>query len=360
MTSLLQYSQGKFSTGDTTTSEEELDEPNFLSLTGVKHYHIGLPTPGQALPEQADMLLRLNEACNVIHNACDFDDSDCEDVPEASTVEISRNQRAFFSKKSNVLVHCSIESRAALVMCAYLMYGKSMSPKNAYSKLEAALPLFNATKSFLDQLEIFHACGCAPSRDDPLISAWIAAGCKGGVPDARRVRSGSSPRTLTRQALPLQQQPTSTLNRPPLSPQCPVFSEEPDSDSDDGEVLRRKIGTPARCGSFAAHMAVRPSFGQYTPSQLSSGVGSKNVSRKPSGSSGPNTQTHIPGAEYQQPSSSARSTAGRRSTNSDIDVDRLLSRVAGVGRPDFKLDVEAFRGTLRGLGLRGGNDAEHR
>lgn len=115
-------------------SEEELDEPNFLSLSGVKHYHIGL-TAGLALPEQADMLLRLNEACGVIDSACGLEDSDCDDVSEASSAELSRDQRAS-SKRSNVLVHCSTESRAALVMCAYLMYGKSLSPKNAYNKLE--------------------------------------------------------------------------------------------------------------------------------------------------------------------------------------------------------------------------------
>ena len=44
-----------------------------------------------------------------------------------------------------------------------------------------------------------------------------------------------------------------------------------------------------------------------------------------------------------------------RGTNSHVDVDKLLRRVAGVGRPDFQLDVEAFRGTLRDLGLRTGN-----
>jgi len=304
------------------------------------------------------MLLRLNEACSVIDSACDLEDSDCDDVPEASNSEISRNQRALSPKKSNVLLHCSTESRAALVMCAYLMYGKSLSPKNAYSKLEKALPLFNATKSFLDQLELFHACGCAPSRDDPLISAWIAAGCKGGVPDVRRARSGSTSKTLARQAaLSQQQSHPSASHRPPLSPQSPL-SEELDSDSDDGEVLRKKIGTPARCGSFAAHMGARPSFGQYTPSQLSSTVGSRNTSRSPSGSSAPNSNLGSGGQSTSSSIPSSTSTT-RRGTNNDMDVDALLKRVAGVGRPDFQLDVEAFRGTLRGLGLRAGGKTDH-
>lgn len=136
MTSLHQPTQEKISVDDATSSEEEVDEPNFLTLTGVKHYHIGLPTAGQGIPEQADMLLRLNEACNVIDSACDLEDSDCDDAPEASNVEVSRDQRATSPKKSNILLHCSTESRGALVMCAYLMYGKSLSPKNAYSKLE--------------------------------------------------------------------------------------------------------------------------------------------------------------------------------------------------------------------------------
>lgn len=74
MTSLHQPTQEKLSVDDGTSSEEEVDEPNFLTLTGVKHYHIGLPTAGQGIPEQADMLLRLNEACNVIDNACDLED----------------------------------------------------------------------------------------------------------------------------------------------------------------------------------------------------------------------------------------------------------------------------------------------
>ncbi|KLO18102.1 hypothetical protein SCHPADRAFT_867237 [Schizopora paradoxa] len=365
VTSFDQSNQGKYTVDEGASSEEELDEPNFLSLTGVKHYHIGLPTGGQTVPEQADMLLRLNEACSVIDCACDLEDSDCDDLPEVSNDEPSRIQRSTSPKKSNVLVHCSTESRAALVMCAYLMYGQSLSPKNAYSKLETALPLFNATKSFLDQLELFYACDCAPSRDDPLINAWIAAGCK-GVPDARRARSGStSSRALARQAaLAAQQQqsPTSPSSSQQQHQQWqrPLFSgeEDCDSDSDDGEVLRRKIGTPARCGSFAAHMATRPSFGQYTPSQLSSNAASRTSSRRPSVSSAfASLQMTALGNSAQPPGSSVPRSTGpiRRGTNSDVDVDKLLRRVAGVGRPDFQLDVEAFRGTLRDLGLRTGN-----
>lgn len=41
--------------------------------------------------------------------------------------------------------------------------------------------------------------------------------------------------------------------------------------------------------------------------------------------------------------------AGTSSSAGAVDVEALLQRCAGVGDPGFAFDVEAFRGTLRGI-----------
>lgn len=95
--------------------------------------------------------------------------------------------------------------------------------------------------------------------------------------------------------------------------------------------LRRKIGTPARCGSFSI-----PGPGLSSSSSLSA--------TKPSSSSSSTKTAHV-------------NTGGRASGNVDDDweIDALLARCAGVGDPGFVFDVEAFRSALRGISVSAGN-----
>jgi len=62
------------------------------------------------------------------------------------------------SVKNNglVLVHCSIESRACLAVCAYLMSGGS-SYEQAFCVIQNVLPLFNPTTIFFHNLKRFQA-----------------------------------------------------------------------------------------------------------------------------------------------------------------------------------------------------------
>lgn len=104
---------------------------------------------------------------------------------------------------------------------------------------------------------------------------------------------------------------------------------ESDAEGEDGRGgerdLRRKIGTPARCGSFSI-----PGLGLSSSSSLSA--------TKPSSSTSSTKTAHV-------------NTGGRASGNVDDDweIDALLARCAGVGDPGFVFDVEAFRSALRGI-----------
>ncbi|KAF8806013.1 phosphatases II [Phlegmacium glaucopus] len=93
--------------------------------TSVIHHHVNLNTQS---PEA--LLLALPGICDYI----------CDSV---------RNDGV-------VLVHCRIESRACTAVCAYLMSGGS-SHEQAFRVIQNILPLFNPTKIFLRNLEIFQA-----------------------------------------------------------------------------------------------------------------------------------------------------------------------------------------------------------
>lgn len=97
--------------------------------------------------------------------------------------------------------------------------------------------------------------------------------------------------------------------------------------------LRRKIGTPARCGSFSV------------PNSSSSSSAVKSSS---SGKA-PHVNAAIPGGA--RDSTPASGNEG----NVDDDIDALLTRCAGVGDPGFVFDVEAFRSALRGISVSVGN-----
>jgi len=217
-------------------------------------------------------------------------------------------------RKSYVLVHCSTESRAALVACTYLMFANRMTPAQAFGELEKALPLFNATRTFLAQLELFYSCDCAPTMTDPRVHEWLE-----GNPTGRR-----SSQTLHATGH--------------CSKNCSGAESECES-----EMLRRKIHTPARCDSFATPSpGSRPSF-----SALSRAVG---VHRNNNNNS--NLPEVVPSATSAAAAERHKRSCTGNEGGADVDVDALLRRVAGVGSPDFAFDTEAFRGTLRGLGLR--------
>ena len=42
--------------------------------------------------------------------------------------------------------------------------------------IDSALPLFNATESFTKLLELYAACNCYPSFDQPAVRSWLGAG----------------------------------------------------------------------------------------------------------------------------------------------------------------------------------------
>lgn len=183
-----------------------------------------------------------------------------------------------------------------------------------------ALPLFNVTRTFVAQLELFRACGYRPTADHPSISAWIASGSPAAMLSAAaRVSGGSSGGAA---AVPR----VSHKKIGGARWKC-----ESDAEGEDGHGgerdLRRKIGTPARCGSFSV------------PNSSSS------LSAVKSSSSGkaPHVNAAIPGGA--RDSTPASGNEG----NVDDDIDALLARCAGVGDPGFVFDVEAFRSALRGI-----------
>lgn len=98
--------------------------------------------------------------------------------------------------------------------------------------------------------------------------------------------------------------------------------------------LRRKIGTPARCGSFSV------------PNSSSS---SSSAVKSSSSGKASHVNAAIPGGA--RDSTPASGNEG----NVDDDIDALLARCAGVGDPGFVFDVEAFRSALRGISVSAGN-----
>lgn len=188
-----------------------------------------------------------------------------------------------------------------------------------------ALPLFNVTRTFVAQLELFRACGYRPTADHPSISAWIGSGSPAAMLSAAARVSGS---------------PSATSSVPRVSHKKTGGARwkcESDAEGEDGRGgerdLRRKIGTPARCGSFSV------------PNSSSS------LSAVKSSSSGkaPHVNAAIPGGA--RDSTPASGNEG----NVDDDIDALLTRCAGVGDPGFVFDVEAFRSALRGISVSAGN-----
>ncbi|KAI5120317.1 hypothetical protein M0805_000377 [Coniferiporia weirii] len=285
--------------------EEEGEEPTFLALARVKHYHLEVSSTSPA-----DLLFRLNEGASFIRRAA----AAAADDAEGFGVNSSSEQH----KHKHVLIHCTKESRACAVVCAYVMSARGLSPLQAYNFIEEALPLFNPTKSFLKQLELYHACGCQPVPEHPAVRTWLASSGSGsGVPKSiPKLNSGVSSSSGARRP------------GPGLGMQ---WKGDSDAEGDFGDVdrdgdrtaLRKKLGTPARCGSFAVQQGSNTNANANTsPSQSSSSV-----------------------PRLRMPTTGERKGSG----SSGVDVEKLLERCAGVGDPEFAFDVEAFRGALRGI-----------
>jgi len=76
-----------------------------------------------------------------------------------------------------VLVHSPVESRAALVLCAFVMFYHSKSPRDAYLFLVEVFPssVSGLWPTLRLLLTLFEDCGCAPTLEHPLIKEWIAS-----------------------------------------------------------------------------------------------------------------------------------------------------------------------------------------
>lgn len=359
--------------------EVEGEEPTYLELAGVKHRHMDVKGPA---PEE--FFLRLSEAASFIRRALDGDenghgddDSDSDGYSSSGSGSGSDSDSLGLGlgfagndsssdgssplKKRHVLIHCKTESRACLAVCAYLMSARRMSPSEAYGLLEkgmsdrvhssihsfihsisiscpcpcpdrlcssTALPLFNVTRTFVAQLELFRACDYNPTPNHPSISAWIASGSPAAMLSAAARVSGSG----------------SGLGGSSGGASVPCVRNRKiggarwkcESDAEDGRGgerdLRRKIGTPARCGSFSI-----PGLG---PSSSSS----SSATKSPSSTSASSSSTKTP-----QLGGGVIGPGGGGAGNVDDDIDALLARCAGVGDPGFVFDVEAFRSALRGI-----------
>jgi dual specificity phosphatase 12 len=134
----------------------------FPSNIGLTHNHIEIPQTNKA-----SLLLALPAICKNIQDVLD--------------------------NRGRILVHCLTESTAAIIACAYLMWSRQSSYKQAYRTLHdgisrchcrldtflmiyPALPLFNPTDNFTKLLELYAACNCSPSSDHPALQDWLGIG----------------------------------------------------------------------------------------------------------------------------------------------------------------------------------------
>ncbi|KAG2137076.1 protein-tyrosine phosphatase-like protein [Suillus clintonianus] len=95
-----------------------------------------------------------------------------------------------------VLVQCRVELRACIVVCAYFMFTRHVSPRQALGLLESALPLYNATDNFYRHLDLFAACNYVPTPNNPLVQAWISGGTQAGKPSLKK-KSATKTNTAT-------------------------------------------------------------------------------------------------------------------------------------------------------------------
>ncbi|KAJ7119003.1 protein-tyrosine phosphatase-like protein [Mycena epipterygia] len=125
----------------------DLDVTHLLSLAPaeeisapVQRRHIDVPAHA---PDE--LLLALPETCAFIHDA--------------------------LAGGGKVLVHSLLEARACIVVGAYLMSSRNISPGAAAQVIQDALPLFDPTPNFTRALAVFGACKYSPTLDHPAIAA---------------------------------------------------------------------------------------------------------------------------------------------------------------------------------------------
>jgi len=116
--------------------------PNEHVPSNVHCRHLDIPDD-----RQEDLLLALPDACNSIHDAV--------------------------NGGGQIVVYCPAEWKAALVVCAYLISSRRISPNQACAILEKALPLFNRTRNFSKQLDLFSACSYRPTAEHPVVKAYM-------------------------------------------------------------------------------------------------------------------------------------------------------------------------------------------
>jgi len=125
-----------------TTQSGEISPKLISPASGVQLHHLDAK---ESRPET--LLLSLPNACSYIRDAV--------------------------SNGGQVLVCSSAEWKAAVIVCAYLMSSRRISPSQATSVLENALPLFNRTRNFSKHLELFAACSYRPTSDHPAVKAYL-------------------------------------------------------------------------------------------------------------------------------------------------------------------------------------------
>ncbi|KAH7887238.1 protein-tyrosine phosphatase-like protein [Phlebopus sp. FC_14] len=168
-------------------SSAQLPKPNLPRI--FQHCFIDIPNNAREA-----LLLELPTACKFIGDA--------------------------ISNGGPVLVQCRVEIRACIIVCAYLMFARRVSPRQAYGILEAALPLYNPTSNFYRHLELFAACNYFPTIDHPVVQAWRAE--QGSGPPSIRVPIKTSSISRTANAIfPSLTNTSTTLSTERVSP--PAF-----------------------------------------------------------------------------------------------------------------------------------------
>ncbi|KAJ6630300.1 protein-tyrosine phosphatase-like protein [Mycena sp. CBHHK59/15] len=113
--------------------------PAEVVSASVHHRHINI-----AAHSPDELLLVLPEACGFIQEA--------------------------LNAGGRVLVHSLLEARACTVVGAHLIFSRKISPQEASDVIQHALPLFDPTRNFTRDLELFHACKYKPVPGHPAIT----------------------------------------------------------------------------------------------------------------------------------------------------------------------------------------------
>ncbi|KAJ7065306.1 protein-tyrosine phosphatase-like protein [Mycena amicta] len=95
---------------------------------------------------------------------------------------------ALQATSSRILLHCMDDSRAALAICAYIMFSQQTGASEALRIVQDRVPFFEVDPVFLHQIELFAACQYEPTHQHPLVRVWLS-----GKPLLGRVGVGPPP-----------------------------------------------------------------------------------------------------------------------------------------------------------------------